>query len=429
MTDDQTRILVIEDNQSEYLKNILESLTHPFYIIDVNDYTIKLANSAALPNGVTEDITCHSLTHHRDRSCNSDEHICPIEKIKETKKPVTVEHLHYYPDGSPRYVEVHGYPIIDRGGNVTQIIVYSLDITERKKSQRRILESEERYRSLVESTEDSIYLVDRDYRYLFMNKKHLLRMGLSDEQYAGKAYCEFHSPEESRLFIEKVDRVFKTGETVQHEYESFRDGRYFLQSYSPVKGKDGRTESVTVVSKDITGRKRMEEKYRNLSITDELTGLYNRRGFFTLAEQQLKTARRQQNGIILVSADMDNLKTINDTLGHKAGDLAIIAVADILRECFRDSDVVGRIGGDEFVVLQLVNTDIPEEALTARILDSLHVYNAKRSGGHEVSISVGIKGYTHEANYSLGEMLAQADRQMYEQKRKKKEAILTPSFK
>jgi PAS domain S-box-containing protein len=111
----------------------------------------------------------------------------------------------------------------------------------------------------VESTEDSIYLVDRDGTYLFVNEKHLSRLGSPADKVTGRTYGEFHSLDDTREFVGRIEEVFKTGEAIQQEHRSLRDDRYFLRTLSPVKNPDGNTTSVTVVSKDITERKQAEE--------------------------------------------------------------------------------------------------------------------------------------------------------------------------
>jgi PAS domain S-box-containing protein len=130
--------------QSEFLNLVIESLAHPFYVIDSSDYTIKLANSAALVGRLSKESTCYALTHNSDRPCASEEHVCPLEIIKQTREHATVEHVHYDKDGNPRNVEVHAHPIFDRDGNVTQIIEYSLDITDRKRAEQEKVEMEAR---------------------------------------------------------------------------------------------------------------------------------------------------------------------------------------------------------------------------------------------------------------------------------------------
>ncbi len=137
--------------QRDLLGNALEALTHPFYVIDAQDYTIKLANSAANADATEGTVTCHALTHQNDEPCASTEHPCPLEIVKQTKKPAMVEHIHYDQDGIPRHVEVHGYPIFDDAGNVVQMIEYSLDISgqkqaeaERENLQQEIIEAQQR---------------------------------------------------------------------------------------------------------------------------------------------------------------------------------------------------------------------------------------------------------------------------------------------
>ncbi|MBD3871731.1 MAG: response regulator [Acidobacteria bacterium] len=129
--------------QKQLLDNTLESLTHPFYVIDANDYSIKIANSAARALGASGESTCHALTHKSDTPCNTSKHTCPLEEVKKTKKAITVEHIHDDADGNPRYMEVNGYPIFDDDGNVVQMIEYSIDITDRKVMELQVEEARE----------------------------------------------------------------------------------------------------------------------------------------------------------------------------------------------------------------------------------------------------------------------------------------------
>lgn len=126
------------DQQAVFLDLILESLPNPFYVIDASDYTIKAANSAAHFGLLSKDSTCYALTHKSDGPCHSAEHPCPVEKIRQTKRPVTVEHPHYDKDGNPRLAEVHAFPVFDSEGNLAQIIEYVVDITERKRAEEAL---------------------------------------------------------------------------------------------------------------------------------------------------------------------------------------------------------------------------------------------------------------------------------------------------
>ena len=121
--------------------------------------------------------------------------------------------------------------------------------------------------ALVESTSDSMYLVDENCRYLFINSQHLLRLGIPTADIIGRPYGDFHSPEDTKIFAEKIKQVFTTGKSVQHEHQSARDNRYFLRTFSPVReiGPEGKITSLAVVSKDITEHRRVEELYKILA--------------------------------------------------------------------------------------------------------------------------------------------------------------------
>ena len=293
------------------------------------------------------------------------------------------------------------------------------ELIELRHAVEALKDSEFGYRSLVESTEDSIYLIDRDCKYLFINKKHLLRLGISESEYPGKSYSDFHSPDETGWFVETVSKVFDSGKSVQEEHQSRRDGRYFLLTLSPTKADDGRTVAVTVVSKNISELKRMAEELRALSLMDELTGLYNRRGFYTLVEQQLKMAKRLKKGIFMLYADIDDLKRINDTFGHNEGDQVLIETANILKENYRDSDIIARISGDEFVMIPVETSGDNVEIVTTRLQERLDVHNAKNPRGYKLSFSAGLSYYDPENPTSVDDLIFQADKAMYEQKKRK----------
>jgi len=302
------------------------------------------------------------------------------------------------------------------------VIGVGLLVRKRRLSDYELRSSEEKFRSLVDSTEDSIYLVDADCNYLFVNKKHMLRLGISGDSFLGRNYADFHKPEEKAEFTKRVERVISTGDSAQYEHQSLRDGRHFLQTFSPVSGSDGRIKAVTVVSKNISDRKQMEDELRALSLRDELTGLYNRRGFFTLAEQQLRIANRMKKKLYLLLADLDDLKIINDTFGHQEGDAALVESALVLKDIFRESDIIARIGGDEFVVLPIEMTEDRSEAILNRLNQGLEKNNEKNQLRYRISISTGIAMYDPGGPCSIELMLSQADARMYEQKRLRKSA-------
>lgn len=157
-----------------------------------------------------------------------------------------------------------------------------------------------------------------------------------------------------------------------------------------------------------------------LSLTDELTGLCNRRGFLEHARRQVKILRRQRRPALLFFADLDGLKQINDNLGHEAGDAAIVAAADVLRQSFRDTDVIARFGGDEFVVLVAETDQAVSSRMLERIEGNLRRKNAAEPRRYPVAMSVGVSIYDPEEPLPLEELLARADAAMYQQKQLRK---------
>jgi diguanylate cyclase (GGDEF)-like protein len=175
--------------------------------------------------------------------------------------------------------------------------------------------------------------------------------------------------------------------------------------------------SVTEIIKifDWESRKRIEDA----SITDELTGIHNRRGFLVIAEHQLKIADRTKIGIFILYADIDNFKWINDSFGHKEGDFALREFARILKNVYRKSDVVGRLGGDEFAVIPVGATGDSVEEITNRLQKSFDLYNTTSNRNYKLSASVGISHYDPKHPCSIDELIVQADKKMYEMKRHK----------
>ncbi|MEI9949126.1 MAG: sensor domain-containing diguanylate cyclase [Pseudomonadota bacterium] len=166
------------------------------------------------------------------------------------------------------------------------------------------------------------------------------------------------------------------------------------------------------------------EAIRSQSIRDELTGLYNRRGFLELARQQLRIAQREGRKALLFFVDLNGMKQINDELGHDEGDRALSDTADVLCEVFRISDVVSRLGGDEFVALMLDADASQVEAFALRIRQAMATRNAQGLRRYRLSASVGASPYDAERGQTIESLLAQADAVMYEQKRARRAGLI-----
>jgi len=174
------------------------------------------------------------------------------------------------------------------------------------------------------------------------------------------------------------------------------------------------------MERHIVERKSLEKKLHALSLTDELTGLYNRRALFAFAEHEMELAKREDEGICLLYADLDNLKEINDTLGHNEGDRVLINIARILKETYRQSDIVARLGGDEFVVIPVGSTREGVDLVRERIHRHIENHNTSETGGRPLSISTGVAYRETGSPCSIDDLIIQADRMMYEHKARKK---------
>jgi len=166
-------------------------------------------------------------------------------------------------------------------------------------------------------------------------------------------------------------------------------------------------------------RHKVVREIKESSLTDELTGLYTRKGFISFARQQLKIAVRSKGDILLFFIDFDGLKQINDTFGHQEGDNAIKEAARILKETFRDSDIIARFGGDEFAVLVINTLKGSEDVLKNRLKENIEIHNNLKDRKYTISLSSGIARYNATPPDTLDELISKADALMYEHKRKK----------
>jgi diguanylate cyclase (GGDEF)-like protein len=178
--------------------------------------------------------------------------------------------------------------------------------------------------------------------------------------------------------------------------------------------------TILLAIEDITERKRTEEGLLAVAITDGLTGLYNRRGLLVLAGKVLERSRRERVGCRLLFIDLDDLKGINDRFGHSQGDRALIDAAEILRRTFRESDIVARYGGDEFVVVPAGAPGDDPRAVTDRFTGALAAHNRDGGRPYTLSASVGIADWDPVAATSFDRLVAEGDAAMYREKRRRR---------
>jgi diguanylate cyclase (GGDEF)-like protein/PAS domain S-box-containing protein len=324
-------------------------------------------------------------------------------------------------DGSIFYVDI-GSTLITIGGMHYLMGIFH-DITAHKEAEEMLLKERKKFITLSENAAFGMVLIDGEGKITYVNPKFKELFGYDIEDVPdGRTWFKkaYPDPEYRKTVISAWVEDLKQARIGQKRPRTFKvyckDGKEKIVNFVPVQLETGEH---MMSCNDITEQKCFEEKLQAISLTDDLTGLYNRRGFFTLTQQQMKVAERAKKDMLLFFADLDKMKHINDTLGHQGGDKALIEVANILKEVFRESDIIGRMGGDEFAILAIDTTDETREVLIKRLHNTLDDYNRPEGRNYKLSLSIGIAHYDPEKPSSLDELIAQADTLMYEEKNNK----------
>lgn len=271
---------------------------------------------------------------------------------------------------------------------------------ELKKAFEKIRKLEKSYRAVLESNTDALVVINDNKKVLYLNPAANKLFGTN---YDGLIY-ELVDFDELEKCVKEVTICDVNGSQIIGEM------------YITETDWEGR-EAYLLSIRDITERVRLREKLKIQSVTDELTTLYNRRGFFSLVEHKIRFAKRNKKGVVLFFIDVDGMKCINDTLSHRHGDCALVAVSNILKATFGENDVVSRIGGDEFAVLAMDVSEEDSYKFINTLLEKQKQLNDKREYIFKVSISVGAAYFDPESPVSVDELMAKADKLMYEYKK------------
>ena len=286
-------------------------------------------------------------------------------------------------------------------------------INELQQTQDALTESEERYRALVQKSSEAILLIDPDTRKVLETNKHFQDLlGYSEAELQGMVIYDLVA-DEKQAVDRYYDDILQIGHEIAVEPRSFlhKSGRVIDVERSGVmvhlKGK----RVYMVTARDVTERKLIEEKMKYLSFHDVLTELYNRTYF---EEELARLDRRGEGSVGLIIFDLDGLKLVNDTFGHEQGDNLLVRTSELIRGCFREEDVVARIGGDEFAVLIQDTTVESMEASVARVYGDVA---EMKTLAQRIPLSVS-SGYAFTANknISLRELFREADNNMYREK-------------
>ena len=319
--------------QHQFLQNVLDSLSHPFYVINVEDFTIKIANAAAKFGQLSKDSICYKLTHHTDQPCNSDECICPITEVQKTKQSVMVEHIHYDLLGNAVNIEVHGYPIFDESDNVKQMAVYTIDITERKcEVEKALREREAQYYGIFNATTDAFIIFNFAKKIIEANPQAHKMYGYSEAEFARLHYKSFIHPDFYSSFEHLYSNIQNTGEFQMESVNIRKDGTVFnAEIRGTAFNYKGETHLLAII-RDITER---EQMLKNLAQAKEAaeSANYAKSAFIANMNHELRTplnavlgfAQLLMNDKTLNSKQQNAVRTI-----YQSGDHLLLLLNDIL---------------------------------------------------------------------------------------------------
>jgi len=322
------------------------------------------------------------------------------------------------------------FAAIVAGAVVTALLLFASfltlhrDAAKLRQAAEEIAESEERFRVLADSASDIVRVFELDGTLWYQSPSVERLLGFTFEEITAMGAALMHPEDldETRALFRRMVAGEVEGGMLVHRLAT-KDGghRWFETNFVILTGHPRRIQAT---ARDVTQRRRDNEalamradELRKLSLRDELTGLYNRRGFFELGEQLCRVAARERRSLAVVFADLDGLKPINDLHGHEAGDRAIIEAALLFKSVCRASDVAVRLGGDEFAVLALDLDPTSFSAFRARTELALAARNSRRDLPFALSFSLGVAFRASDREEPLETLLARADASMYSEKR------------
>ncbi|WDD97022.1 EAL domain-containing protein [Thalassomonas actiniarum] len=344
------------------------------------------------------------------------------EEVKQemllAKKEARVFHnfRHRLASGDIRDVEVYSGPITVEDKTFLYSII--LDVTRRKKAEQALLETEQRQRDLLNNTSSVIYTKDLSGHYLSINRAYELCFDVSESEIQGKTDFDLFPEEVARKFRRNDLKAINLNQPVESEETVLTANKrqVFLSVKFPLKNARGEIYAVCGISTDITQRKLAEEKIQHQAHYDALTRLPNRFLALERLAQMLNEAQRSGHQVAVLFIDLDDFKKINDSLGHEVGDKVLVEAAGRLQGVIRQVDVVGRLGGDEFIILLGgLSGGVDAKAIVEKMLQQFHRAFYIDSRELILTATAGIAVYPEDGRDS-STLLRNADMAMYQAK-------------
>jgi diguanylate cyclase (GGDEF)-like protein/PAS domain S-box-containing protein len=292
-----------------------------------------------------------------------------------------------------------------------------------EQEREHLLADRDRIDEYLEIAGAMIVMLDPTGRIVRLNRKSLEFLGADLDSVVGGDWYELFVPDETRDEIRGRFEGLMSGNQGDEGYAEYAivnargEHRHAVWYRRVLRDDHDAVTGLLSAGIDDTERRERELLLTDLAIRDELTGLYNRRGFREVAAQRRRVAAREGHHCYLLYADIDRLKEINDRYGHEAGDAALVVAAEAMRVTFRSGDVLARVGGDEFVVLAPLDSRSAVDSLLGRLGTTLSVGNGDGESNFTFTLSVGAAEIDDSFPDPVGSALCIADREMYERKR------------
>lgn len=280
--------------------------------------------------------------------------------------------------------------------------------------------AQDEWQLTFDAVPDLIAIIDKDHRIKRINKSIADSLGIKPEDAIGKFCYQLVHRTTAPPFFCPHNKLLSDGEPHSSDFYEETLKKYLNVTVIPCFDSEKNLISSIHIARDISEQLRNEQLLKNLSITDELTGLYNRKGFMTLTKQMMNTSNRLSYRMLIFFMDLNGMKFINEIFGHLEGDHALRGAATILRNTFRETDVIARYGGDEFIVSAMLTGDADYNKIIERLDKKVNLFNAQISKIYKLSFSIGVAIYDPNRPVSLEDLISLADALMREVKYKTK---------
>jgi diguanylate cyclase (GGDEF)-like protein/PAS domain S-box-containing protein len=408
--------------EKDFVSTLLDGLTEAVIACDARGNLTRFNERAREIHGLpAAPVPADQWAEHYDiYRPGTDEH--PAKEEVPLYRALQGEQVHdaefdVAPQHGPRVsTSVSGRPIENRDGTVAGAVILMRDITERKRAEAALLEAEQRWRQTFTDSPVAMALVSPDLKLAQVNRAFSELTGYGARELSEMTFADITHPADVSLDVDLAERIFK-GQLPRYEIEK----RYITKNRrlvwvnltaSVIRDAEGAPLYGISVIQNITERRRFEEQLRHLADHDALTGLFNRRRLDEELEREAADSQRYDRPAALLLIDLDDFKNVNDTLGHKAGDELLQQIAARMRKRLRASDILARMGGDEFAVILPEADAYHARAVADALRETIHDERA-RGSDLRTTASIGIALHDGSSTKDAGQLLVEADLALY----------------